>query len=114
MPNYASREISFKVSKTDSVIIGRVVLRAIEVGLYTEAQLTDAAMDLEATHANGCPLDFQKLLDFDAFNFAHDVAGIRNCLDRTTGRLRKNFLPRCARPARRRAVKRTAREGSHA
>lgn len=54
-------------------------------------------MDVIAVHANGCPLDLQKLLDADDFNFAHDVDGIYWHLDRTTGRLTDHFLPRCAR-----------------
>ena len=44
----------------------------------------DLVMDLEACHSNGCPLNFQKLLDFD---FNHDIAGIRRHMDRDAGRL---------------------------
>ena len=59
----------------------------------------DVEMDLRATHANGCPLDFEKLLSFDDFNFWHDVAGIFRHLDRSTGQLKNFFLRRCALPA---------------
>lgn len=55
------------------------------------------AMDLAAVNANGCPLDFQKLLDFPDFDFAHDLYGIRKHLDRVTGGLVGCFVPRCAR-----------------
>lgn len=54
-------------------------------------------MDLSATHANGCPIDFGKLLAFDDFNFIHDVSGIMNKIDRTSGKLTDCFLPRSAR-----------------
>lgn len=42
------------------------------------------------------PLDLEKLLNFDEFNFAHDIVGIHNHLNRTTFELTKCFLPRCA------------------
>lgn len=59
-------------------------------------------MDLAAVHANGCPLDLEKLLAADDFNFAHDVFGIYRHLDRdgkspTGGKLLDLFLPRTAR-----------------
>lgn len=56
----------------------------------------DLRMDLEATHSNGCPLDFQKLLDAPEFDFVHDIGGIKRHLDRKTGALRDCFVPRCA------------------
>ena len=58
----------------------------------------DLAMDIEATHCNGCPLDLDKLLAFKDFDFFHDIYGIINCLDRDTGELKECFLPRCSRP----------------
>lgn len=57
-------------------------------------EFMDADMDITATHANGCPLRLDDLLAADEFNFGHDVFGIRNCLDRKTGKLMRNFLPR--------------------
>jgi hypothetical protein len=56
------------------------------------------AMDLTATHANGCPMDFAKLLAADDFNFKHDIVGIVNHIDRRTGELTDHFFPRCAQP----------------
>lgn len=58
-------------------------------------------MDLQATDANGCKLDLEKLLAFDDFNFTHDIAGIARHIDRddnspTGGQLLRHFLPRCA------------------
>lgn len=51
---------------------------------------------LSACHANGNPLDFQKLLDFDNFNFSYDIFNIYNHLDRQTGKLIGIFSPLCS------------------
>jgi hypothetical protein len=56
-------------------------------------------MDLEVTHSNGTPLDFDALLAFDDFSFFHDINGIANNLNRRTGQLENCFLPRCAKPS---------------
>ena len=53
-------------------------------------------MDLSAVHAT-IPLDLERLKDFPPFDFAHDIYGIRNCLNRRTGKLEKCFSPRCTR-----------------
>lgn len=59
-------------------------------------------MDLCACHANGCPLDFERMLASDDFNLAHDVFGIARHIDRddespTGGQLGGLFRPRFAR-----------------
>lgn len=53
-------------------------------------------MDLSAANASGCPMDLSKLLDFPDASFMHDVGGIQSHINRATGRLTANFLPRCA------------------
>lgn len=58
---------------------------------------TETEMDLSATNANGCRLDFKKLRDADDFNFMHDITGINRHLDRETGKLGGFFSPRCSR-----------------
>lgn len=58
--------------------------------------ISDWWMDIIATHANGNPLDFDKLLAADDFNFAHDVFGICRHLNRETGELEDFFSPRCS------------------
>lgn len=57
----------------------------------------DFAMDIEATHSNGCPLDLDKLLNFPELDFWHDLNGIGEHLDRNTGELKDCFLLRCSR-----------------
>lgn len=56
----------------------------------------DMVMDLDACHSNGCPLDFQKLLEAPDFDFIHDVLGIRRHINHRTGEIENCFLPRCA------------------
>lgn len=99
--------VSFTVSKAEAKLVGKIVARAEEMLKRDQPTLTKAesdawcrevTMDLMACHANGCPMDFQKLLGADDFNFAHDVWGIRRKLNRTTGELEDFFLPRCAKP----------------
>jgi hypothetical protein len=51
-------------------------------------------MDISACHSNGCPLRLADLLAAKNFDFMHDVAGIHNNIDRETGKLKGNFLPR--------------------
>jgi len=96
-------EVCFKVSHHEHDTIHKIVARAVSQGLvrgtaspghwYTRLTME---MDLKACHANGCPLDFERLLNADDFNFTHDVCGIAAHMDRETGKLRDMFLPRFA------------------
>jgi hypothetical protein len=87
--------VSFDFNKADGKLIRRIAHRASV--LFTEHGVprdeVDIQMDVAATHCNGCPLRLKELLNADEFNFAHDMAGIRDHLDRKTGKLKK-FLPR--------------------
>ncbi len=53
-------------------------------------------MDLSATHALK-PLDLDRLLAADDFNFSHDVFGIMRHIDRATGKMGDCFVPRFTR-----------------
>lgn len=96
--------VSFDVTREEFARIERILERAKELGLcrgprsggHWYEPLT-LMMDLEACHANGCPLDFDRLLSADDFNFTHDIAGIARHMDRETGKLTGCFLPRFAR-----------------
>ena len=55
----------------------------------------DTAMDVTATHETN-PLQLYRLLNADDINFAHDIYGIRNHLNRATGYLMDCFYPRCS------------------
>lgn len=87
-----TRQISWRVSKRDLALVAKIVDRA--EAIYGEINRLNLMMDLEATHANGCRMDFARLLAADEFNFMHDVSGIARHIDRTTGKLRNHFLPR--------------------
>jgi hypothetical protein len=93
--------ISFKIKPFESDLIGKITDR-----LMAEYERKGAPkhfrdrmairMDITACHANGNPLNLDKLLAADDFNFCHDVFGIRNHLDRETGKLVGHFRPRCS------------------
>jgi len=79
----------------ESEIAKRAVIMAKQSRVAYD-QMT-AVMDIDACHNNGCPLKLRELLDADNFNFAHDVFGIRNNINRKTGQLENCFLPRYSR-----------------
>ena len=87
--------VSFTVSANDKPILKRCVDRALQ--LFSVSR-QDVEMDLSATHANGCPLDFAKLLEASTDDFVHDLVGIRRHINRRTGQLEDHFHPRCALP----------------
>lgn len=89
-----SAAINLTASKEDAELIRRIVERA-DNRFEVEDKLS-MTMDLTACHLNGCPLDLEKLVAADDATLIHDVWGITAYLDRTTGRLTKQFLPRCA------------------
>lgn len=91
-----AKEISFKVSRDEFDTISKIVGRAWGIGWLRRSyrKRMDMQMDVTAVHANGNPLRLEELLAADEFNFAHDMSGICNCLDRDTGQLTKGFSPR--------------------
>jgi hypothetical protein len=93
--------ISFNVVGEDQDTIRAIAKRAMAMAKAHRITypFLDCLMDLQATHANGCPLKLQDLLAADDFNFAHDVFGIRRHINRQTGQLEDCFLPRYAEPS---------------
>lgn len=87
-------KVSFDVSAEDDRIITDIAKRAVNVFPDLDYVYMNVSMDIAATHANGTPLKLKELLAADDFNFAHDVAGIRNNLNRESGKLENCFLPR--------------------
>lgn len=86
--------ISFTTTREETDLIAAICQRAESLGWERDRMGT--VMDLAACHANGCPLDFQRMSEADNFNLMHDVAGIARHIDRTTGKLTDCFLPRFA------------------
>jgi hypothetical protein len=97
------KEVSFDATPDERRAIERCAKRAAALGLddfnftHDNGVYVEIQMDLTAVHANGCPMDFKKLESFDDFNFMHDIVGIRDCLDRRSGKLLRNFSPRASR-----------------
>lgn len=88
--------INWKITEEDNALVVAIVERALEDSPdELDLDKLDLAMDLTACHLNGCPLRLKELLEADEFNFAHDVFGIRNHIDRTTGKLTGFFEPKC-------------------
>jgi hypothetical protein len=88
---------SFAIHRHDAAVISEIAKRAHQIfGDLTGRETMDFMMDITAVHANGCPLRLQALKDADDGNFAHDVMGIYRYLDRDTGKLTGEFLPRYA------------------
>jgi hypothetical protein len=88
--------VSFKVNISDRDIIARLVMRAENFYKMQGVTIdrTSLLMDLTATHANGCSLKLQAMLNADDSNFLHDICGISQHLDRSTGQLKNCFSPR--------------------
>jgi len=91
--------VKFKTTDTDLALIECIVDRGmtLEWSRNSYESRRDMQMDVTAVHLNGNPLRLADLAKSDDFNFAHDMSGICNCLDRSTGKLTKNFSPRFSR-----------------
>jgi hypothetical protein len=88
--------ISFTVTPQERELISQIADRVGQEMKELEYPRVDLLMDLSACHANGNPLDFKVLLSFPMFDFAHDVVGIYNHINRSTGKLERFFVPRCS------------------
>ncbi|ATJ91575.1 hypothetical protein HK16_04960 [Acetobacter senegalensis] len=83
-----------------NAIVGRIVPKiCVDTGMDAEDLSLSTRMDLIATYANGCPMDFDRMRKADDFNILHDITGIKNHLNRETGQLEGMFLPRFAKGA---------------
>jgi len=80
-----------KTTKVDAKTITYIVSRASRLRPTVDTGCLE--MDLFYWHHKE-PLRLNELLDASDFNFAHDVFGIHECLDRETGEMKKSFVPR--------------------
>jgi hypothetical protein len=87
-------QINWDCTKEDYELINKIANRVIEK--YNSFDKIDVSMDITAVHCNDVKLDLGKLLNFDDFNFDHDILGIMRHIDRSTGKLQDCFLPRCS------------------
>lgn len=84
------------VSDHDYKMILAIVKRASRMvqAVGSTIAIWDLEMDLINCHVNGCPLDLFKLFNSESDDFAHDIAGIRQNINRETGKLENCFVPR--------------------
>lgn len=81
-----------ELTKENAEIAAKIARRAVEINPEID-QLT-IQMDISAASIQN-DFDFERLLEFDEFNFMHDVIGINKHLNRDTGEITQGFLPRC-------------------
>lgn len=103
-------EVSFKCTEKQRYLVKLIVDRGFEMGAFSKPYDRDfvldapdyydehlsRTMDILATNANGCPLELDAFCDSDDFNFAHDFVKISYFIDRNTGQMLSNFVPRFA------------------
>lgn len=93
--------VKFDATRKEIADVDAIVTRIVpKICAATGANADDLSlstrMDLLAAHANGCPIDFGRMREADDFNILHDIVGIRNHLNRETGRIVGFFVPRFA------------------
>jgi len=93
-----SKKIRFDVSKEEAKIIASIARRVAKIAKEHGIRINqiDTRMDITATHMNGCKLRLVDMWAADEFNLMHDVMGIRDHINRKTGKLGRYFLPRFA------------------
>jgi hypothetical protein len=69
-----------------------------ELPQFSKRDRNNNLMDLDSLNYGETVMNWEKLLTAPAFDFAHDMYGIRKHMDRTIwpGVLTDCFLPRCA------------------
>jgi hypothetical protein len=87
-------EISFDSTPHERELISQIAQRAMGLPWPDHPTKMSLEMDITATHCNGSPLRLADLLKAEAFDFAHDIGGIRRHLNRDTGKLENCFTPR--------------------
>lgn len=90
--------VDFTVSLAERAQIEKIVDRVTDLIHRNNGRINreDLVMDLCATHANGCPLDFEWMLGLGGMDLMADVLGIFRNIDRTTGRLMGDWIPMSA------------------
>lgn len=82
-------------TKEEYQVISKIANRAIGKRINLHNDRLSLLMDIENTHET-IPLRLSDLLHADDFNFAHDVIGIQQNLNRDTKQMDNFFLPRFA------------------
>jgi len=92
--------MKFTKNEAEARLIGQITKKVFGAWFLADRNTTrdtlSIMMDLDACHANGCPLDLQRMLEADSDSLINDVLGIAVNLDRDTGRLQNGYIPRFA------------------
>jgi hypothetical protein len=88
--------LKMKITRSEKPIVRDIAIRARRMALAAgiKRAAINFEMDIAAVHNNDVKLRLSDLLAADDFNFSHDVFGIYQHLDRSTGKLGDCFLPR--------------------
>lgn len=82
------------MTKEEMLIIADIAKKAEERGLLMFDRMS-LIMDIQVAHEQ-FNLKLEELLNASEFDFAHDIAGIQQNIDRTTKTVGNCFLPRYA------------------
>ena len=82
------------MTKEEKLLIMDIVKRADEMDLLLFDRMS-LIMDIENVH-NEIGLKLAEWLNADDLNFAHDIVGIQQNVDRVNKKLTNHFLPRYA------------------
>jgi hypothetical protein len=100
-PTPAPQMLNFTVGPYEDSLIMGIARRAHDLGHNTVlATVAEWWMDICGCHNHGCPLRLAELLAASDAEFMHDVIGIRDAINRNTGKLEGIFQPRYALPVR--------------
>lgn len=93
-----NEDINFNTNERDTKRIEQIAKRAGLINAWGKRGLDvlDLEMSLAACHMNGTPLDLQGLLGAKPMDFTHDIIGILQHIDRSTGEMGGLFSPRFA------------------
>lgn len=87
--------ISFFAMPSETTLINRIARRWSAMNFEpVPRSISQIEMDILTVHANGNALRLEELLDADTPNFVYDMVGIVGNLNRKTGKLECNFVPR--------------------
>lgn len=89
--------VKFETGQENTQLMNRIVDRAVQMQLVQREPIA-LMMDLAAVHKNDTQIDFIGLLGASDSDFTHDILGIQNNINRSTGMLINEFLPRLSVP----------------
>jgi len=86
--------VRFEATEVEAVIINKIVDRNCREYVSSISKL-GLMMAIEACHCNGSKLDLEGLLNSDSKTFRSDILGIHENIDKTTGKLKNGYTPKC-------------------